>query len=299
MSAFTISAGAVWVLLIGQSVLALALLLAGVAHRLRDRHVQRAGEGLAASFLGHLRFIAWQCPAEKIPDQMRTIEKAFGATGRRESGLAISASPGHRARGRGTSPQHHSSGVPELVRHLLNRDANPSSIEIVVGLHTATIERGALRLCGFLARVAPLVGLGGTVLGIQQALAGYADHSTDLMASFGLALQTTLAGVAIAFVALLTARLIWEPLLHRATARLLDLSLEAQSLLASAWRRVQEPPERLAAQHTAHGDTKLRQGPPEEAGKPQAPHGATREKHVPHDEPADSERQDGPLPAQR
>lgn len=89
------------------------------------------------------------------------------------------------------------------------------------------LDRGTQRLAGFLTKTAPLMGLGGTLTGISEsmhAFGGNSDSPQMIVHGFAVAIETTLFGIFVAMICLLTSRLLWQPLLDDASKQWLEVS---------------------------------------------------------------------------
>jgi biopolymer transport protein ExbB/TolQ len=199
-----------WTLLIGESVTAVALLFAAVSFRLRHpkrlRHASESAVAILAEMqrvgggqfsLESRRIVSW------IDELKQTASKQ-------------------------------TDGFSGVLRYLLSPQAEHAGIESVIALHLGQMERGAIRLCSFLAKTAPLAGLGGTLLGVSDALKAFAAKPGDpsvVIGGFATAIDTTLVGILITFVCLGTSRLIWEPLLSKTLGELMEHALLLKSHL--------------------------------------------------------------------
>lgn len=90
------------------------------------------------------------------------------------------------------------------------------------------VDGGARSLAAFLSSTSGLLGLAGTLIGISSALISFsanADSPEPIITGFATAIGTTLWGVLIAFTAIFTSRLIWQPAINDAEAALTRLLL--------------------------------------------------------------------------
>ena len=138
------------------------------------------------------------------------------------------------------SQQPKKDGAARVLCCLLARHGDYDAVEATVALHVGRSERGAIRLCSFLARTAPLAGLAGTLVGIQEALGEFAltGDPQSVIGGFATAIQTTEIGVFVAITALITSRLLWEPPLKRRTSQLLEFALTAKPLIGDILARI-------------------------------------------------------------
>jgi len=108
-----------------------------------------------------------------------------------------------------------------LLGDALSPRTSIDELEASLSMSLSRMERGASRILGFVARSACLVGLIGTLLGVQLSLQAYAEDPRNVrvvLEGFGTAINTTLAGAAVAFCALCALKL----LVQRATAKRAD-----------------------------------------------------------------------------
>lgn len=112
------------------------------------------------------------------------------------------------------------------------------------------VDGGARSLAAFLSSTSGLLGLAGTLIGISSALMSFsadAGSPEPIITGFATAMGTTLWGVLIAFTAIFTSRLIWQPAINNAEAALTRLLLvasegrEAETEVAQPQRRSRTP----------------------------------------------------------
>ncbi|MBD3335552.1 MAG: hypothetical protein GF355_08545 [Candidatus Eisenbacteria bacterium] len=166
----------VWFLLALASCLALGLLLDGFWLRLRLDRAARRGRALLARARDG---VSRECRADG-PQSVQGL--------RRE--LAALKHP-----------------VSDFYRWLLNPDRTGDP-ELKAVMIVRDLDKGRTATSLTVARLAPLLGLGGTVLGVMQSLAAFSNDSAQqsrVLEGFSTALTTTLAGVLIAAVALVAA----------------------------------------------------------------------------------------------
>lgn len=126
-----------------------------------------------------------------------------------------------------------SGGLDAVVDYLKEPGAEHAGIQAIVSLHVCRLERGAIRVCAFLAKCAPLAGLAGTLVGVAQALSHFSqqpDNPQPVIQGFATALGTTLAGIAVSFVSL-GAKAVWENVLIKTMGVLLEASLIVKARL--------------------------------------------------------------------
>jgi len=99
------------------------------------------------------------------------------------------------------------------------------------------VDCGGRTLAAFVTKTAPLLGLAGTLLGISASLSSFSSNpeaSEEIISGFAMAITTTLWGVMIACLAMVTSRLVWQPAIGRAE----DLIGE---LLDEVSQRIRQP----------------------------------------------------------
>jgi biopolymer transport protein ExbB/TolQ len=201
MSMNTIICGLIWAILGVESVMALALLISGFFLAAREKKrvkstIQVAGDySLMLSLDGATR------------DPVRAME-CF-----KDLENEVSADSGCLA---------------GLTKYMLGHRVRADEMQSLIDVEIGRADQGAIRLCGFLAKTAPLAGLAGTLLGVQAALSAFSTNRTDpglIVAGFSTALQTTLAGVLVAFMCMGTSRLLIEPRLKRTALSIFDMAM--------------------------------------------------------------------------
>jgi len=214
MTVTTVIEFAVWGVLIAESIIAAAMLLSGLSFRFRSAAARKSLAGQGREYLRRL-------------GQIRTVNDR-DVRWRFEDFCHLMAE----------RPEH--DGDAQVVCCLLARRGGYDAVEATVGLHIGRLERGVICLCSFLARTAPLAGLAGTLVGIQQALGMFASTGDpqSVISGFAVAIETTLIGVLIAMMALSTSRLLWEPPLKRRMDQLLEFALAAQPIVEAIMRRI-------------------------------------------------------------
>ncbi len=113
----------------------------------------------------------------------------------------------------GIGHSEHSAVLSGLIRQLLGLTDN-----------------GARSLAIFLCKTAPLLGLAGTLIGISSALAAFsadAGSPEPIIAGFATAMGTTLWGILIAFAAIFSSRVLWQPAIAQTEAAISQLLLIA------------------------------------------------------------------------
>jgi len=207
MNIYNIGALITWIVLITQSILALALVFSGVSYRLQQRRLQLETTRRQSTFLDQLKVIKQLNSTSDIHQRLESLKK--------ETRFA-------------------SDGPCYILGALLTRNLDQAAIETAIQIHIEAIEGGAIRLCIFLARTGPLVGLAGTFVGVQSALAIFGKEANDprlVGSSFSTAVLTSLVGVWIAFACLSVSRLLWEPSLKKTMVELFEFGVAAQSYI--------------------------------------------------------------------
>jgi len=107
------------------------------------------------------------------------------------------------------------------------RDGSP---ELMAAGLLEECDGGRIRTAQFFARLSPLLGLSGTVVGLIQQFIFAAESGEQALSTgaFGYCLFTTLAGIGIAAVALVTSALVQEPALRSVQHELTNAVLAAQ-----------------------------------------------------------------------
>lgn len=231
----TIMCWLIWSILGAESILALALLISGFCLRAREKRRAKSAREVARhyssmlSLNGAARDPAWAMQCIKDVRSKATVDEDC---------------------------------LSGLMRYMLGHRVRTSEIQALIDVEIGRADRGAIRLCGFLARTAPLAGLAGTLIGVQAALSAFATNRTDpglIVAGFSTALQTTLAGVVVAFVCMGASRLLIEPSLKRTAMAIFDLvmglaprvqavrTLATKDFVSGSTMPVKEPPQVLSA----------------------------------------------------
>ena len=208
MNMSTLAHYTIWALLFGESVLALALLVSGISWRLKGQRAGRQAMATGRSYLSRLR----------------------GALHAGTGKAALQAKNAIRA-----DASHKTDAISSISRQLVARDLGQDEVDVLISLHIGKLERGAVRLCGLVARTAPLLGLAGTLVGVQMALSAFAQSATEpqlVLEGFATAILTTLAGILVALLCLATSRLLWEPLIRKTMHDLMEMAL---TLKADLW----------------------------------------------------------------
>jgi hypothetical protein len=122
-----------------------------------------------------------------------------------------------------------------VLDRALNAPRGAFRLEDAVELAVAREDRGMLAMCAWLAKVAPLTGLGGMLAAASRALVAFsAGRSIEpFIQSFANALTCTFFGVMVAVLAVSTARRLWMPHLERLRLTLLERASLALSLLSA------------------------------------------------------------------
>ncbi len=197
-----------WAILLIESLLGFACLLAGISFWWKARKNRTDAITLASTALNDVKAIAGTEADWKNESQRAVlIDRCRSELAKREDGFG------------------------RVLHCLFTPKAEQAGIEALIGLHVHRLERGAIRLCGFLARTAPLAGLAGTILGVQQALNAFAANPGDtdaVISGFATALGTTLVGIVIAFACLIP-KAVWEAVLTNSMGVLLEAALIVKS----------------------------------------------------------------------
>jgi len=198
----------IWAFLFGESVLAVALFLSGIGWGVRGRLLIREAMDSGRRTLNQLRLALKKGTAKAA----RQAKKAIRADlSRKTDAMSL------------------------ISRHLVTRELGQDEMEALIGLHIGNLERGVVHLCGLVARTAPLLGLAGTLVGVQMALSAFARNSTEpqlVLEGFATAIGTTLVGILVALFCLATSRLFWQPLIRKTMHDFMDTALE---LKAAVW----------------------------------------------------------------
>ena len=207
MSIFAIGTAVIWVMLVTESIFALALLLSGLSYRFRQKLVNIEASQRRTVFLNQLKMIQQLNSPNDIQDRLKSLQ--------RESRIG-------------------SDGECYLVYSLLSKNADKEDLQAFIQTYLKSLERGSTRLCGFLAKTAPLVGLAGTLVGLQGAFTAFARQGGDaqiVVRSFSTAILTTLHGVLIAVMSISVAQLLYEPKLQEAALGFLEFGQAVQQHL--------------------------------------------------------------------
>lgn len=192
----------VWGILGAESIVALALLISGLCFRARERGHARTARTVAECYASILDLDGMAGEPEQAMRSLRHLRSEVG-----EGDDCISG----------------------LMKYMLGNKISAGEIQALIDVEIGKADRGAIRLCGFLARTAPLAGLAGTLVGVQAALSAFSTNRTDpglIIAGFSTALQTTLAGVLVAFMCMGASRLLIEPWLKRTAMVIFDLAMD-------------------------------------------------------------------------
>ena len=215
----------VWGILIAESIVGLALLFSGVIIRITESRTTRQAARQTDQYLRKIDAI--RLAGEKRRVVVRTLK-------------AVTASD--------------STFIGRLVDHMLARGTRLSEIQTLIELQISKTERGADRVCSFIARTAPLAGLAGTLVGVQAALSAFSADRADpnhVISGFATAIQTTLAGIFVAFLCLATSRLLFEPRLKKTAIEIFDMAMRLRaSILAVATPTQDKPGHNARAGHT-------------------------------------------------
>ena len=107
------------------------------------------------------------------------------------------------------------------------RDWN--AVESQLAAYAESLDDGARRLLGFLAKTAPQAGLAGTLIGVSRSLVEFRPGELDsFLHGFAFAFGTTLLGVAMSVISSALARFLWQA---EVDARFLSLQQTACRLL--------------------------------------------------------------------
>lgn len=202
MTFHTIMEYGIWTALIVESILALSLLFSGFGHRLRERGGAARRKNLATRYRRSIQVATKTGGLDAVRDALAAISDS--ARCRRDE-------------------------ISRIVHHILSSGTDLASIEAMVAIHIGRLEKGAVRLCAFLAKTAPLLGLAGTLVGMQACLSAHSTVSESpkqaISAGLGTAMNTTLFGIVVAFMCVLTGRLFWEHSLKRTTVDMVESAL--------------------------------------------------------------------------
>lgn len=207
MDIYLVAVSVTWAILGIESVFALALLFSGLSYRLLQRRAKAETVNKTTFFLNRLKAIQHLSSHRDIKVRLKSLTKK--SQGARD-------------------------GVSNIVHTLLTKNSGKTEVEAIIQAHIDAVERGALRLCAFLAKTAPLAGLAGTLIGVQNSLSAFskqADSPQLVISGFATALLTTLSGVFTAILCVTVSRLIWEPGLQKTISYLTEFNLTAQSYI--------------------------------------------------------------------
>lgn len=203
----------VWLLLGVASITVLAVALATLTARLKARHYHAK----------HLRFY------ERLPTAFRRQTRTGGST-------AVAAVQYQVEALLSSLPDD---PVSTFMRWRLPRlvTVEPAAVDQQIALLVAEAEGCGSRLLDFAKVTSPLLGLAGTLLGLQHAfsLAGHGKAAVE--AGIATALGATLAGICVAIAAFATLRFIADPALTAIERRL----WEAEMHLRDGAARLQRP----------------------------------------------------------
>ena len=216
----------VWGILIAESIVGLALLFSGVIIRITESRTTRQAARQTDQYLRKIDAI--RLAGEKRRVVVRTLK-------------AVTASD--------------STFIGRLVDHMLARGTRLSEIQTLIELQISKTERGADRVCSFIARTAPLAGLAGTLVGVQAALSAFSADRADpnhVISGFATAIQTTLAGIFVAFLCLATSRLLFEPRLKKTAIEIFEMAMRLRtSILAVVTQTRDKPGQNARSDHTS------------------------------------------------
>jgi biopolymer transport protein ExbB/TolQ len=217
-----------WTILLIGSILTVAALLAALRQR-RVFQLRKSDTSYACAdkCLARLQQLAHASPS-KDPEQLRAelkgISRAVRPYREREALVAVLAYL-----------------LENVPHHLADRDTLAAGLRNVMSIWQRRMERGGLRLCGYLIKLGPWAGLAGTLVGVRASLGLFVGNITAVnkfVSGFATAIDTTIWGVAIAIVALTTIKAIWVPLLERQHAEVTEYAVAALMSLNRIYRDI-------------------------------------------------------------
>jgi biopolymer transport protein ExbB/TolQ len=214
MNLNTVTSYLIWGILVAESVLGLALLISGLVFRSRQKQSVRSAARKAEYYASMLASAATAEDPAKGAACLKGVQRAASAA---------------------------SDCLSNLVALMLAHRVTVSEVQALIDAEIGKADRGAIRLCGFLARTAPLAGLAGTLVGVQASLSAFSVNRTDpglIIAGFATAVQTTLAGIVVAFMCLGASRLLIEPRLKRTAMEMFDMSMRLVPKVQAAKAKV-------------------------------------------------------------
>ena len=216
----------VWGILIAESIVGLALLFSGVIIRITESKTSRQAAKQTDKYLSNIDAI--RLAGEKRHIVVRALKAATASD---------------------------STFIGRLVDHMLAQGTRLSDIQTLIELQISKTERGADRVCSFIARTAPLAGLAGTLVGVQAALSAFSADRADpnhVISGFATAVQTTLAGIFVAFMCLVTSRLLFEPRLKKTAIEIFEMAMRLRaSILAVVTPTRDKPRHNARLGHTS------------------------------------------------
>jgi biopolymer transport protein ExbB/TolQ len=206
----------VWGILIAESIVGLALLFSGVIIRITESRTTRQAAKQTDKYLKNINAI--RLTGEKRRIAVRALK---------------------------ADTTSDSTFIGRLVDHMLARGTRLSDIQTLIELQISKTERGADRVCSFIARTAPLAGLAGTLIGVQAALSAFSADRADpnhVISGFATAVQTTLAGIFVAFMCLATSRLLFEPRLKKTAIEIFEMAMRLRASILAVVTPTQDKP---------------------------------------------------------
>jgi biopolymer transport protein ExbB/TolQ len=201
----------VWLLLGLESVAVLAVALATVSARLRARR----------DHTKYVEFYHWFAAAIS-----QTGVSALAAA-HRHGVTALLAS----------LPRHHP--VSRFLRWRVDHldEVEMATVESQLAHLAETAEGASFRVLDFAKVTAPLLGLAGTLIGLQQAFSHISEGQAAVQAGMATALGATLAGIGVAIAAFATLRFVVDPALAQIERHLWEAEMHCREGTATLRRR--------------------------------------------------------------
>ncbi len=125
---------------------------------------------------------------------------------------------------------------------LWNRSSSPAMAEQRISLIIAKEEGWISRVLDFCRVTSPLLGLAGTLIGLQFAFSNAGQGKAAIESGLATALDTTYAGIIIAIFSFFVMKLVLQPYLEGLSAQLLEEFHNQADRLKREARREQEEP---------------------------------------------------------
>jgi len=153
--------------------------------------------------------------------------------------------------------------IGALLRWWVTHHHESTALGAKIGLLLAEAEGNSSRLLDFAKVTSPLLGLAGTLLGLQQAFSQAGLGKAAVEAGIATALNTTYAGILIAIAAFFVLRFLVDTTLERVEAELWEVGLKLTKLASV---RAQNP-----VRHSTESEQRLRRSSAWDAVQQQPP----------------------------